>query len=347
MVFYNDKLFIVVGTSACMVHQKEVRLRLKQLDKYLLKEYTEKYGTKIENNPNYDNNFHKRIKFAVKSLSRLIHEATKDLVKIKSVGCPQKLTLEQKVKLILIKQLMEKSNRLTSDILLLFSLMFNTEVSYKYIERLYSDDDVKLALCNLSMLIIKEKGIDVVDCCGDATGYSLTVTKHYCSYATKLKEESKVAKKGKKKQFVYKFTLMDLESKMYICYGSSLRSERDAYNKAILMLEKTEIRINSIRLDRYYSGPSTVRQFNNAVCYLIPKKNVSLKNGLRWNEMLTRFVKDTFGYLKEYFKRSNSESGFSADKKLFGWKINQKREDRIDTAIFCKVIWRNLFLLGA
>jgi len=330
-----------------MVTQKEVKLKLKQLDKYLLKEYKEKFSTKKKNAPDYDNNFHERIKYAVKNLSRLIKEATQNIIQMKSVGCPQKLTLEQKLKLILIKQIMDKSNRLTSDLLEIFSLMFNIDVSYKYIERLYSDEEVKLALCNLSMLIIKEKGIKEIDCCGDATGYSLTVTKHYCSYATKLKEKSKIARIGRKKQFVYKFTLMDLESKMYVCYGSSLRSERDAYNKAILMLEKTSIKINSIRLDRYYSGPSTVKQFGNATCYLIPKKNVSLRNGLKWNEMLTRFVKDTFGYLKEYFRRNNSEAGFSVDKKLFGQKISQKREDRIDTAIFCKVIWRNLFLLGA
>ena len=139
---------------------------------------------------------------------------------------------------------------------------------------------------------------------------------------------------------------MDLKTKMYVCYGTSLQSEKDAYNKAIQMFSKTNIKINSIRLDRYYSGPSTVNQFKNSVCYLIPKKNVSLKNGLAWNEMLDRFVNNTFEYLKEYFKRNNSESGFSADKKLLGWKISQKKEDRIDTAIFCKVIWRNLFQLG-
>ena len=54
-----------------------------------------------------------------------------------------------------------------------------------------------------------------------------------------------------------------------------------------------------------------------------------------------------FGYLKEYFKRNNSETAFGVDKKLLGWKINQKRVDRIDTVIFCKVVWRNLFQLYA
>ena len=47
-------------------------------------------------------------------------------------------------------------------------------------------------------------------------------------------------------------------------------------------------------------------------------------------------------YLKENYKRNNSENGFEVDKKLFGSKIRQKREDRIDTAVFSKtpgIIW--------
>ena len=138
---------------------------------------------------------------------------------------------------------------------------------------------------------------------------------------------------------------MDLDSKMYVCYGTSLKSEKDAYNKAMEMLKTTEIKIKSLRLDRYYSNPGDINKFKGCKVYFIPKKNVTMQHGLFWNERLTEFVNDTFGYLKEYFKRNNSESGFSEDKKLMGWKIAQKREDRIDTAIFTKVIWRNLFHL--
>ena len=328
-----------------MVRQKEIGFTLKKLDKYLLKEYKNKYSFKRKNSLNYEIDFHKRIKFAVKNLSKLIKQACLEIKIIKNTGRPPKLTLEQKLRIILIKHLIDKSNRFTSDLLSLFTLMFNIEASYKTIERLYSDTDVKLGLHNLFMLIIKEKGINEIDSCGDATGYSLTITKHYCNYATQLKEKSKVA--NCRRQFAYNFTLMDLETKMYICYGSSLKSEKDAYNKAVIMFKETKVKIKSLRLDRYYSGKKTVKEWENTILYLIPKKNTKLKNsGYAFKEMLNRFVKNTLGYLKEYYKRNNSESGFSSDKKLLGWKINQKREDRIDTAIFCKVIWRNLFQLG-
>ena len=36
---------------------------------------------------------------------------------------------------------------------------------------------------------------------------------------------------------------------------------------------------------------------------------------------------------------------FSSDKKMFGWRISQKREDRIDTSLFVRTVWHNLLLL--
>ena len=134
---------------------------------------------------------------------------------------------------------------------------------------------------------------------------------------------------------------------MYVCYGSSLKSEKDAYIKAIKMLSKNEndIWIKSMRLDRYYSNRKDVNSYRGCKLYFIPKKNVTMSNGLYWNERLTEFVEDTFGYLKEYYRRNDSENSFGVDKKLLGWKIGQKREDRMDTVIFCKVVWRNLFQL--
>ncbi|MBI3190801.1 ISNCY family transposase, partial [archaeon] len=36
-------------------------------------------------------------------------------------------------------------------------------------------------------------------------------------------------------------------------------------------------------------------------------------------------------------------SGFSQDKRWFGWKIEQRREDRIETAVNCSNVLHNLF----
>ena len=140
---------------------------------------------------------------------------------------------------------------------------------------------------------------------------------------------------------------MDLSTNMYVCYGSSLKSEREAFDKAIQMLKEIGIKIDSIRLDRYYSNPCYVNLFKESKVYIIPKKNVGLGHGTPWLKTMERFLDDTLEYLAEYYKRENSESGFSSDKKLTGWKVSQKREDRIDTALFCGTIWNNLlFLFG-
>ena len=139
--------------------------------------------------------------------------------------------------------------------------------------------------------------------------------------------------------------MMDLESKMYVCFGSSLKSEKEAFDKAMQMLQSIEVKIKSIRLDRYYSHPVYVNQFRESKVYVIPKKNVGLLNGFKWTETMREFTFDTMNYLKEYFKRNNSEAGWASDKKLFGWKISQIRDDRMDRALFVRTIWHNLILL--
>lgn len=126
----------------------------------------------------------------------------------------------------------------------LFCLLTDIEISYKGIERLYSDPEVELALHNLHILILKNKGVSVVEGTEDGTGYSLTISKHYASETAKRKDKMKEAetqqddkvKEGKKKRaFVYSFKLLDLVSHMYVSFGMGLKSEKDAYEEAMQM----------------------------------------------------------------------------------------------------------------
>ncbi len=77
---------------------------------------------------------------------------------------------------------------------------------------------------------------------------------------------------------------------------------------------------------------------------MIPRKNATLRGSWKWKRTMREFVDNTHVYLEEYYLRNNSESGFSADKRWFGWKVEQRREDRIDTARMHK-LWYNLFNL--
>lgn len=104
--------------------------------------------------------------------------------------------------------------------------------------------------------------------------------------------------------------------------------------------------MDSIRLDRYYSSPSYIDELGDTKVFVIPKKNATLNGSQKWKSTMREFVGDTLKYLEQYHRRSNSESGFAADKKMLGWNIAQKRDDRIDNAMFCTGVWHNLFNMG-
>ncbi|MCL5681518.1 MAG: hypothetical protein M1515_05725 [Candidatus Thermoplasmatota archaeon] len=61
---------------------------------------------------------------------------------------------------------------------------------------------------------------------------------------------------------------------------------------------------------------------------------------------MKEFVLSTLPYLEQYHRRSNSEPGFSATKKMLGWNVEQRRDGRADSATFCTGLWYNLFDIG-
>jgi len=201
---------------------------------------------------------------------------------------------------------------------------------------------------NLHVLIMKKKGITNSEATGDGTGYSLTVKKNYERYAQKLKDlakenpgnrgekdETKRSKGHRKRLFVYSFSLMDLKTRMYIAYGSSMKSERRAYDREMSLLQSTDISMNSLRLGRYYSSPSYMDKLGDTKVFVILKKSATLNVSQKWKSTMKEFVEDTMKYLEQYHQGSNSESGFAADKNMLGWNILQKMDDRIDNALFC------------
>ncbi len=243
---------------------------------------------------------------------------------------------------------MQKSNREMSEMLVLFSYLEDIDISYKTIERLYDDDRINIVLFNMNSLINKTLNLTSADAAGDGTGYMLSIKEHYASVAQKLKDKGKVNTKKRKK--FYSFTLLDVVKRIYLAYGVSYKSEKDAYNKAMEMLTKTKILLTSIRLDRYYSGQKLVKNLSEThegiKFYLIPKKNSTIKGSFAWKKMLTLFCNDFKNYCSEYYKRNQSESGFSEDKRRFGWRIPQKIERRINTSYFSIFTWHNLLWMG-
>ena len=220
------------------IWEKHISNKLKELEKIILPVYREKSKKEREERgidyALYELEFRKRIKHAIKTVNPITNEAVNCLVFHRGRRNKPALKAHEKLRLILIHQLFGKSNRNMSCMLLLFSLMTGVDVSYKTIERLYSDAETEAALFNLLVLMLRKKKVFEIDCCGDGTGYSLFISKHYLSEVNKLKDKVKEQDiKNEKKSFVFKFALMDLKTRMYVCYGTSFKSEKEAFDKAM------------------------------------------------------------------------------------------------------------------
>lgn len=335
------------------VSTEEVRDVVSILDD-IVKEYKEEHPAKKRNWRTYEQCVAERLKTAFRELKPLVHEAATSVnfMSGETRGAKPLLAVEQRVLSLLIKHIIGKSNRNMAAMFAVFSLLSDIDVSYKTVERFYSDHEVIAVLHNLHTLLLKKKGVKSVDGSGDGTGYGLSVKVHYASAAQKLKDKAKTGEEQelKKRLFVFSFALLDLESRMYVGTGTSFKSEKEAYDSAIAMAKAAGIDMASLRLDRYFSNQLDVKKLNanfgKLDLYLIPKTNATVKGGWDWKRMLFRFVTDVTTYLEEYYKRNQSESCFAEDKKRTGWKLGQKREDRIDTANMLTTLWHNLYWLG-
>ncbi len=332
-----------------MLTNKQLRKQISKLDN-LIDLYNNSKEKSKRDFSKYESNYLKRLKQAIYFFQDLTKKAIKltNFSHQNKMGRPEKLSLEQRVKILLIQRYMQKSNREMSETLMLFAYLEDIDISYKTIERLYDDNRIRIVLFNMNSLIYKELNLVKSKVSGDGTGFMLSIKEHYASIAQKLKEKGKV--NTKRRKTFYSFTLMDIEKRIYLAYGTSYKSEKEAYNKAIEMLKEINVSLESIRLDRYYSGKNLVKSlnkhFNGIKCYLIPKKRTIVRGCSAWLKMLNEFYTNTNNYFEEYFKRNQSESGFSEDKRRFGWRIPQKIESRIDIAYFSIFTWHNLLWVG-
>lgn len=318
-----------------------------QFDKFrkdfdsLVEHYKETYSVerKIDWSA-YEKEYSERLKIAVKGMRSIAEEVNYLLLSnLKCIGRPTKLPYIDKTLMLLLKDIFKVSNRKMANFLSVFSPFTRFETGYKTVERLYSDPIISMIVHNMFNVIITKKDIKYANITGDGTGYSLTVTKHY---STNVKKEDKEGK-----SFVYSFAFMDINTHLYVGYGTGLRSEKEAFDNAKKMMVNLGIKIDSARLDKYYTYQSIVDEFDkNTKIYILPKSNTTINGSKKWHDIWKSIMYDTMSYLREYYKRENSESGFSGDKRSNGWKVWQKRDDRIRTSLMCKGLWHNLLWYG-
>lgn len=283
-------------------------------------------------NKEFEHDWHKKrkeVEQRVAMLPKLIEEAA-CLVKIKrKAGRKPKLSIAEKTSLLIFAIWMCKSNRDMADSLTLLKPLIGKEVSYKTIERLYSDPEVKACLYNLFILLLKDSKKEFA---GDGTGFSLSITKHYASNPRK-----------KGKAFRYMFSLVDLSKGMCVAIGYSCKSEMEAFKEALEMVGKLGIKMESIALDKYYSSRKVIGLFDKEVkLYILPKRNLR-RIGFRWLRVFKLIMEDPLHFLQAYFRRNLVESYFSSLKRRFGWQVRQRRDDRIRQCLMVRVLLNNIF----
>lgn len=345
-----------------MLTRDQVQERLADLERLVREEYKPHHPPKKRDWRTYEEQWAHRIRAVMRDLGPLIHEASA-VARVEGPGPKPILTLEQKVTLLLLKVLYRQSNRRMAGMLVAFSLLSGLEVSYKTVERLYSDPAVAVALENLHTLMLRRRGVAQVAATGDGTGFGLSITQHYATTATKegdrAKENPPPAPSSEEagsngssptrvRRFVYSFRLLDLRTGLYVAFGTSCRSERAAYATTMEWVKAQGITLESIRLDRLYSSVTEAERFRGVRFYFIPRKDVKIHVQHEWLVSLREFVEHPVTYLEQYYRREHSEAGFSADKRMLGWRIAQRRSDRIATADRCHATWHNLLnLYGA
>ena len=169
-----------------LITGEDIRRKVRDIDCCLGGKYVFEHPPGRREWRRYEQQFALRIRTAVNELDPLIHRVVSSIHIVHGLGHPHSLTLEQRVRLLLIKQLAGESNRMFANMLVLHSMLSGIDVSHKTVERLYSDDEVQLAVHYLHVLILAGKNLDSSDATGDGTGYSLTVKRNYESHAQKL-----------------------------------------------------------------------------------------------------------------------------------------------------------------
>ena len=90
----------------------DIQYKLREINEILGKKYRLEHPAKKRDWRTYEQEFSLRIKTAMKDLEPLIDEAVSTITIIHGAGHPHSLSLDQRVKLLLIKQLVGESNRM-------------------------------------------------------------------------------------------------------------------------------------------------------------------------------------------------------------------------------------------
>ena len=133
--------------------KKTKRLTNKQFRRFFkefeeLKESYGKLSTRTSTDwKGYEREYAERVRYVARELNHITKSAI-DIINVKGskFGRPVKLSLQQKVAALLLKSIFSENNRPMAGLMSLFGAFCGIDVSYKTIERLYSDELVRITL---------------------------------------------------------------------------------------------------------------------------------------------------------------------------------------------------------
>ncbi|MEM0195975.1 MAG: hypothetical protein QXJ24_06650 [Thermoplasmatales archaeon] len=128
------------------ITDEDLRNKVQEMDDFIRKKYRIDHPKEERGWRTYEQLFSGMIREAMKSPNTLISEAVPSIHTDSGAGRPKLLTIEQRVKLLLIKQLVGESNRMFASMPDVFTMVSGINISYKTIERLYSDEEAMMTL---------------------------------------------------------------------------------------------------------------------------------------------------------------------------------------------------------
>jgi len=240
-------------------------------------------------------------------------------------------------KMLLLQQIFGFPNRLMEGFSAMFLLKGGETISYKTIERAYSDPVVAIILHNLFVMSAGEPL--EVSSSADGTGIALNIFKHYqTDRVNDLKEEKDT---NKRKQYLFSVAILDLDTNKYIGYAAGFKSEKQLFIEALAMAKQQGFVLKQICLDKYYSYQSIFSCVGKETkVIVIPKCNATIRGPKEWKHMIRELIINPLKYLATYYQRVKSESSFSRDKRRHG-QIRQRIPERQMIAALTRAILHN------
>jgi len=276
-------------------------------------------------------------------IRNMIDEAVKRLHKLINAegrtGRPPKSAADR-AKAILMQQYFMASDRFCSSLVWLFreKLGVTERLTAKDIERAYDDSDVVAILIEVFRMSNEPVRDKETEFSIDGTGMPTSIKQNY---------ENDKGDQNKKAVYDMLIGMIGVNTKLFTAF--EITGPGSECPCLIPLLEETKemyTRIDKVSADALYLARYNCTAIANAGAtpYIFPKEGITLKQkgSVAWKKMLLALIDDPQKWLREYHKRSLSESVNSVWKRKFLRPLAREDDDRRKIEAFARVVCYNI-----